>query len=227
MSSLEHSLTYYPASKPPPNPNFDQKPMASILKAGLEKPAAKPAPLPVRYAAAAAAAVAPSNAALTASHTPTQASATASSSSSIAPSASTALSISPSATTATDQASLSPSLSHPSLMSPVVSSTASTSAAPIDGSSYDSPAFSEAVPSGPSAASSPQRIRAGQWFIIICNSQSHIISTRRFTYRSIATDFDGEDFRRHFIATIVHSCIYYSYKRTSRKIFHHYQRTGE
>ncbi|KAI9448532.1 Not1 N-terminal domain, CCR4-Not complex component-domain-containing protein [Lactarius indigo] len=45
------------APKPPPNPNFAQQPMSSILKAGL--PPSQPRP-PLKYATAAAAAVTPS-----------------------------------------------------------------------------------------------------------------------------------------------------------------------
>lgn len=132
------------AAKPPPPPNFEQKPMASILKAGLDKPQTRPAPLPVRYAAAAAAAVAPAN-------PPPQTPAT------TAPSTSNSNSVPAlpplSATIPlADQTSVvatSPSLTHPSLASPVVSSAASISAAPVDGSTYDSPLLSEAPASSP------------------------------------------------------------------------------
>ncbi|PSR73573.1 hypothetical protein PHLCEN_2v10492 [Hermanssonia centrifuga] len=135
--------------KPPPNPNFEQKPMASILKAGLDKPQPRPAPLPVRYATAAAAAVAA---------TPTASSAVSPSSQ---PGSTTALSIPTSSSVLTaDQisaATSSPSLTHPSSTSPVMSSAASISAAAIDSSAFDSPALSEAVPvsaNGPIASSS-------------------------------------------------------------------------
>ncbi|KAI0347054.1 hypothetical protein BDW22DRAFT_1417058 [Trametopsis cervina] len=126
--------------KLPPPPNFEQKPMASILKAGLDKPQPRPAPLPVRYAAAAAAAVAPAQSSALPAQTPT-------SNGSSHPPAPTAPSISTSISTSADQTSAvttSPSLTHPSLTSPVISSAASNSAAPIDGSSYDSPLLSEA-----------------------------------------------------------------------------------
>ncbi|KAF7795876.1 hypothetical protein EIP86_007043 [Pleurotus ostreatoroseus] len=141
-------------TKPPPPPNFEQKPMASILKAGLEKP--RPAPLPaVRYATVAQAAAAQTPAA------PAQ-SASATTQAQPAP---TAPSIPPSSAVLTSEqvsaATSSPSLTHPSVTSPMLSSAASVSAAPVDGSAYDSPALSEAVsPSvnGPAvAASSPQR----------------------------------------------------------------------
>lgn len=149
--------------KPPPNPNFAQQPMASILKAGLPtsgRPAA--APLPVKYAAAAAAAVQP----------PAQnANSATANTSSNQPGAPTAPSISTTATSSsttqdqTSAATSSPSLTHPSVTSPMLSSAASVSAQPAEGSLYsgrdDSPALSEAVPSsisGPAATSSPQRI---------------------------------------------------------------------
>ncbi|KII95909.1 hypothetical protein PLICRDRAFT_170509 [Plicaturopsis crispa FD-325 SS-3] len=150
------------APKPPPNPNFAQQPMASILKAGLPQPT-RPALPPIRYAAAAAAAVAspkdlppttPSHVPATATgHQPTTPSAP-----SVTPSVS--------ATSTQDQQSSdtpsSPSMTHPSVTSPMLSS-ASVSQQQ-DGSFYsgqDSPALSEAVSSslgGPAATSSPQRI---------------------------------------------------------------------
>ncbi|KZT13144.1 uncharacterized protein LAESUDRAFT_639182 [Laetiporus sulphureus 93-53] len=145
--------------KPPPNPNFAQQPMASILKAGLP-----PQPRPsLKYAAAAAAAVAsPSSAQQSAAHPPPTPSAASSQ-----PAAPTAPSISTASATpslAPDQTSAvtsSPSLTHPSVTSPMLSS-ASVSAQQADGYSVrDSPALSEAVPSslsGPAATSSPQRL---------------------------------------------------------------------
>ncbi|TCD70504.1 proteinral negative regulator of transcription subunit 5 [Steccherinum ochraceum] len=156
-------------TKPPPNPNFTQQPMSSILKAGL--PPSRPAALPVRYATAAAAAVSTPPTAPSASQTspplqpPTVSSATASSSQLVAP---TAPSIPPSTTSSgltTEQTSAvasSPSLTHPSLTSPMLSSAASI-AQPDDTmySAQDSPAISEAVPSsvgGP--ADSPLRLPA-------------------------------------------------------------------
>ncbi|KAI0091948.1 Not1 N-terminal domain, CCR4-Not complex component-domain-containing protein [Irpex rosettiformis] len=133
-------------AKPPPPPNFEQKPMASILKAGLDKPQIRPAPLPVRYAAAAAAAVAPAN-------PPPQSPATATPSTSNQSSAPVAPPISTTLSSA-DQvsaAATSPSLTHPSLTSPVMSSAASNSAAIAEDSIYDSPSLSEA----PVASTSP------------------------------------------------------------------------
>ncbi|KAI0079691.1 hypothetical protein K474DRAFT_1696220 [Panus rudis PR-1116 ss-1] len=145
-------------SKPPPNPNFAQQPMASILKAGLPASQPRPNPLPVRYAAAAAAAVNPPQQQQSQSQT---------ASSSNVPSTSTAPSIPPSASTngstSTEQASAatdSPSLTHPSVTSPLLSSAASASAAQLDSSVHESPALSEAIPSstgGQAAASSSQR----------------------------------------------------------------------
>ncbi|KAI0758264.1 Not1 N-terminal domain, CCR4-Not complex component-domain-containing protein [Irpex lacteus] len=135
-------------AKPPPPPNFEQKPMASILKAGLDKPQPRPVPLPVRYAAAAAAAVAPAN---PIPPTPTTAAPSTSTQSSAPPAPSISTTIPPS-----DQVSAvtsSPSLTQLSSTSPVISSAASNSAAPVDGSTYDSPALSEA----PIASTSPAR----------------------------------------------------------------------
>lgn len=169
--SVCHSL----APKPPPNPNFAQQPMASILKAGLPTPGRPTAaPLPVKYAAAAAAAV----------QAPAQnTNAATASASSNQPGAPTAPSISTTATSSsttqdqTSAATSSPSLTHPSVTSPMLSSAASVSAQPADGSLYsgrdDSPALSEAVPSsisGPAATSSPQRItsRKGMLSFTFC-----------------------------------------------------------
>ncbi|KAF8665601.1 hypothetical protein AX16_000058 [Volvariella volvacea WC 439] len=157
-------------SKPPPNPNFAQQPMASVVKQGPRPPAQLP---PIRYAAVAAQ---PST--HTASQTSTP-SITAPASSTPAPAPptpaavavqphpptvqSTAPSIPPStpqvsaASTHLDQTS-SPSLTHPSVTSPILSSAASQQP---DGSFYsgrESPTLSEAVPGsigGPVATSSP------------------------------------------------------------------------
>ncbi|GLB33416.1 putative not1 N-terminal domain, CCR4-Not complex component [Lyophyllum shimeji] len=157
-------------AKPPPNPNFAQQPMASIVKAGLQQ--SKPAPAtmpPIRYATAAAAAVAP---AATPQATPSQpplatpsvAPATAQATPA-APSIPPTAPPAPQAAQATDvqsRAPSSPSLTHPSVTSPMLSS-ASVSHQP-DGSFYsgqESPALSEAVPSSvgaPAATSSPQRV---------------------------------------------------------------------
>ncbi|KAH9963394.1 Not1 N-terminal domain, CCR4-Not complex component-domain-containing protein [Lactifluus volemus] len=70
---LRKHSTASEAPKPPPNPNFAQQPMSSILKAGL--PPSQPRP-PLKYATAAAAAVTPSASqqsnALTSPSIPTQ-----------------------------------------------------------------------------------------------------------------------------------------------------------
>ncbi|KAL0949175.1 hypothetical protein HGRIS_009253 [Hohenbuehelia grisea] len=146
-------------SKPPPALNFSQQPMSSIVKAGL--PAVRPNATPIKYAAAAAAAVAPLPSASATAHpppqTPSASSATASTSTQVPPSSAQ--------NSSQDQQSVvpsSPSLTHPSVTSPMLSSAASVSQQP-DGSFYsgqESPALSEAVPSsvgGPAASSSPQR----------------------------------------------------------------------
>ncbi|KAF8558818.1 hypothetical protein OG21DRAFT_1432475 [Imleria badia] len=149
--------------KPPPNPNFAQQPMSSILKVGLPPAPRPPAPLPpIRYAAAAAAAVSSTSPATMGPSTPTSQTAsnilmTPAPVPFTAPSIATSLS-----QNMTDSQLLSsPSLTHPSVTSPMLSS-ASVSHQP-DGSFYsgqDSPAISDAVPSsvsGPAASSSPQR----------------------------------------------------------------------
>ncbi|KAH9918113.1 Not1 N-terminal domain, CCR4-Not complex component-domain-containing protein [Fomitopsis serialis] len=168
------------ATVKPPNANFAAQPMASILKAGLP-PQQRPAPLPVRYAAAAAAAVAPSlptqQSTAQSPQTPTTATIP---STSTQPSAPTAPSIS--STTATssltpDQVSAvtsSPSLTHPSVASPMLSSAASVSVQHADSYS-DSPALSDAPPSsisGPAATSSPQRIQRKGHFNIFTDSRA-------------------------------------------------------
>ncbi|KIL00283.1 hypothetical protein PAXRUDRAFT_130155 [Paxillus rubicundulus Ve08.2h10] len=147
------------APKPPPNPNFAQQPMSSILKAGLPQPPRPPATLPpIRYAAAAAAAVSSTSIGTVVTATP---------SSSQPPGAatnSTPVPSTPSIAHSLSQSMLqdsqlmsSPSLTHPSVTSPMLSS-ASASHQP-DGSFYsgqDSPAISEAVTSsvsGPTASS--------------------------------------------------------------------------
>ncbi|ETW84450.1 hypothetical protein HETIRDRAFT_458198 [Heterobasidion irregulare TC 32-1] len=132
------------APKPPPNPNFAQQPMASILKAGL--PSTQPRPPapqlpPIRYAAAAAAAVTPS--------TSTQNNAAVANPPSIQPlSVATESPVpNPSNVTITQETYnavlSSPSLTHPSTTSPLLSST-SESVQQLDGST-DSPALSEAL----------------------------------------------------------------------------------
>ncbi|KAF5388110.1 hypothetical protein D9615_000039 [Tricholomella constricta] len=153
-------------TKPPPNPNFAQQPMSSILKAGLQPsrptpPATMP---PIRYAAAAAAAVLPA-ATTQASSSQPPASASSAASSNPPPATITAPSIPPASamSPSVDQqsrASSSPSLTHPSVTSPMLSS-ASASHHP-DGSFYsgqESPALSEAVSGSvgaPAATSSPR-----------------------------------------------------------------------
>ncbi|KAJ6567206.1 Not1 N-terminal domain, CCR4-Not complex component-domain-containing protein [Mycena vulgaris] len=166
-------------AKPPPNPNFAQQPMASILKAGLPPPIPRPTTLPpVRYSVAAAGgsnASAPTQPAHGSSSQPLP---------HAAPPASTPISppnpppVQPTAPSIPppsiaqppplDQlsgVSSSPSLTHPSTTSPMLSSSASVSHQP-DGSFYsgqESPAISEGVPSslgGPAATSSPPRALA-------------------------------------------------------------------
>ncbi|KAH0840088.1 Not1 N-terminal domain, CCR4-Not complex component-domain-containing protein [Lanmaoa asiatica] len=159
----EFPVTHIFHSKPPPNPNFAQQPMSSILKAGLPPAPRPPATLPpIRYAAAAAAAVSSTSPATMGPPTPTTQAASNILTTS-APTPSTALSIAPSLSQNVPDSQLlsSPSLTHPSITSPMLSS-ASASHQP-DGSFYsgqDSPAISEAVPSsvsGPAASLSPQR----------------------------------------------------------------------
>lgn len=150
-------------SKPPPNPNFAQQPMASILKAGLpQQPTRSAATLPpVRYAAVAAA---PTPPIAQPSVPQTPAASTPNQTAPAAPSIPTALAITPSISN--DQMSAvtsSPSLTHPSLTSPMLSSAASISATQAEDSMYsahESPALSEAVPSSVSglASTSPQHV---------------------------------------------------------------------
>ncbi|KAF8974742.1 Not1 N-terminal domain, CCR4-Not complex component-domain-containing protein [Flammula alnicola] len=158
-------------TKPPPNLNFAQQPMATILKAGLQqapRPAAPAVLPPIRYAAMAAAAVAPppqsaSSTSLAAASTPTTPASTASSHP--PPPPSTAPSIPPAlAPLAMSQeqqsvATSSPSLTQLSVTSPMLSSAASVSQQP-DGSFYsgqESPAMSEAISAGKPVPQSPQR----------------------------------------------------------------------
>ncbi|KAJ7087184.1 Not1 N-terminal domain, CCR4-Not complex component-domain-containing protein [Mycena belliarum] len=165
-------------AKPPPNPNFAQQPMASILKAGLPPPIPRPATLPpVRYSVAAAGGSNASASTQPAHGTSSQSSlhAAAPVSASVSPPnpppiQSTAPSIPPPSISQPplDQlsgVSSSPSLTHPSTTSPMMSSSASVSHQP-DGSFYsgqESPVMSEGVPSslgGPAATSSPPRVMA-------------------------------------------------------------------
>ncbi|KAG5650364.1 hypothetical protein H0H81_012490 [Sphagnurus paluster] len=150
-------------TKPPPNPNFAQQPMASILKAGLtpSRPTPPVTMPPIRYAAAAAAAVAPAPTSQpSSSQVPVPTPTVAPTAPSIPPSASMTSQIAP-LPDQQSRASSSPSLTHPSVTSPMLSSAASQQP---DGSFYsgqDSPALSEAVPSSvgaPAATSSPQRV---------------------------------------------------------------------
>ena len=155
----------YLAPKPPPNPNFAQQPMSSILKAGL--PPSQPRP-PLKYATAAAAAVTPSasqqsNASAASSSTPTQ----------IAPPAPAPApaSVPPppkpepvATTTAQDHITAvtsSPSLTQISTSSPFLSSTSASAQQP-DGS-FGSPLVSEAESPEPStSASAPSPLGAGE-----------------------------------------------------------------
>ena len=152
------------APKPPPNPNFAQQPMSSILKAGL--PPSQPRP-PLKYATAAAAAVTPSasqqsNASVASSSTPTQ----------IAPSASAPApapappKLEPVATTTAQDhitaVTSSPSLTQISTSSPFLSSTSASAQQP-DGS-FGSPLVSEADshPEPSASASAPSPLGAGE-----------------------------------------------------------------
>ncbi|KIM45954.1 hypothetical protein M413DRAFT_441010 [Hebeloma cylindrosporum] len=160
-------------TKPPPNLNFAQQPMSTILKAGLQQqPAPRPAaPVvlpPIRYAAAAAAAVAPPASASSLSlagvaSMPSTPAATVPSHPPPPPSTapSIPLPITPVVTSQEQQsvATSSPSLTQLSVTSPMLSSAASASQQP-DGSFYsgqESPALSEAVSPGKPAPQSPHR----------------------------------------------------------------------
>ncbi|KAI0771487.1 Not1 N-terminal domain, CCR4-Not complex component-domain-containing protein [Trametes elegans] len=145
------------ATKPPPHANFAQQSVASMVKTP-----APPRNPPSGYAKVAAAAVAPP------ATTPSQSSLPATSSTTAVPSTPSATTGSTSATA--DQQSAvtsSPSLTHPSITSPMLSSAASVSNQPDDSlhSAHDSPALYDAVPSSigaPAATSSPQRPMARQ-----------------------------------------------------------------
>ncbi|VDC03982.1 unnamed protein product [Peniophora sp. CBMAI 1063] len=126
---------------PPPNPNFGQAPMASVLKAGLPKPAAPTLP-PLKYAAAAAGASSSSIAA-SASATPATPSRQA------PPTKEKEASVSREEMASV--ATTSPSLTHATTTSPFMSS---ASVALADGS-MDSPAISEAVPSTSPSRATP------------------------------------------------------------------------
>ncbi|KAI0356726.1 hypothetical protein OH77DRAFT_230508 [Trametes cingulata] len=139
-------------AKPPPHANFAQQSVASMVKTP-----APPRNPPSGYAKVAAAAVAPPPAA------PSQQNpSSTSSAATVVPSTPATASTSTSA--AADQHSAitsSPSLTHPSVTSPMLSSAASVSHQPDDSmfSAHGSPALLDAVPSsigGPAATSSPQ-----------------------------------------------------------------------
>jgi hypothetical protein len=158
----------YPAPKPPPNPNFAQQPMSSILKAGL--PSVQPRP-PLKYATAAAAAVTPSASqqsnASASSSAPTQVTPPASASATAPappppkpePVASTTLQDHIAAVTS------SPSLTQISTSSPFLSSTSASAQQP-DGS-FDSPLLSEAEshPEPPASTTAPSPLGAGESYL--------------------------------------------------------------
>lgn len=167
-SSFTHSLTMrsHLAPKPPPNPNFAQQPMSSILKAGL--PPSQPRP-PLKYATAAAAAVTPSasqqsNASLSSSAptttppAPVSAPAPAPPPSKPEPVVNTALQDHITAVTS------SPSLTQISTSSPFLSSTSASAQQP-DGS-FGSPVISEAEshPEPPASVSAPSPLRTGEFY---------------------------------------------------------------
>ncbi|KAI0773820.1 Not1 N-terminal domain, CCR4-Not complex component-domain-containing protein [Fomes fomentarius] len=139
--------------KPPPHANFAQQSVASMVKAP-----APPRNPPAGYAKVAAAAVAPSSSVQTQPPQPPSSQATV-----VPPTPS--VSTSASSSIPPDQRSAvtsSPSLTHPSVTSPMLSSAASVSHQPDDSmySAHSSPALFDAVPSSigaPAATSSPQR----------------------------------------------------------------------
>ncbi|KAI0034414.1 Not1 N-terminal domain, CCR4-Not complex component-domain-containing protein [Vararia minispora EC-137] len=153
------------ARPPPPNPNFGQQPMSSVLKAGLPssasstataRPVVPPLP-PLKYAAVATAAATGTTPA-TGHPPPTATSSTAvaassSSASIMSPKVPTTPAAVPAATTPIqDQASIattSPSLTHATTTSPFLSS--ASVGANADGSA-DSPAMSEALVGGPTVS---------------------------------------------------------------------------
>jgi CCR4-NOT transcription complex subunit 3 len=164
------------AAKPPPNINFAAQPMASVLKAGLQQTALRPAAPTLGYAAIAAGAVTqqavssplPSTLAV---QTPT--STVAPHPPLMTPSITTQLAISPQHASLEQQSTIatSPSLTQLSVTSPMLSSAASGSQQ-HDGSFYsgqDSPAVSEAkaVPQSPS-------VIKGLWFLIVLDTQLNL-----------------------------------------------------
>ncbi|KAI9001152.1 Not1 N-terminal domain, CCR4-Not complex component-domain-containing protein [Trametes punicea] len=140
-------------AKPPPPANFAQQSVASMVKTPV--PPRNP---PAGYAKVAAAAVAPPSSASSNQSVPSNASAA-----TVVPPTPPTTTVSTSA--AADQQSAvtsSPSLTHPSVPSPMLSSAASVSYQPDDSlhSAHGSPALLDATPSsigGPAATSSPQR----------------------------------------------------------------------
>lgn len=153
------------APKPPPNPNFAQQPMSSILKAGL--PQAQPR-TPLKYATAAAAAVTPSasqqsNASASSSSAPTQTTPPAPASAAAATSKPE-----PVVTTTLQQDHIaavtsSPSLTQISTSSPFLSSTSASAQQP-DGS-FGSPLVSEAEshPEPATSVSAPSPLGGGEY----------------------------------------------------------------
>ncbi|KAH9955542.1 Not1 N-terminal domain, CCR4-Not complex component-domain-containing protein [Russula dissimulans] len=153
------------APKPPPNPNFAQQPMSSILKAGL--PSSSQARPPLKYATAAAAAVTPSASqqsnASASSSAPTQTAPPGPAPAPVlAPAPPKPEPIAP--TTLQDHIAAvtsSPSLTQISTSSPFLSSTSASAQHP-DGS-FGSPLVSEAEshPEPPASASAPSPLGAG------------------------------------------------------------------
>ncbi|KAI0334815.1 hypothetical protein GY45DRAFT_1343178 [Cubamyces sp. BRFM 1775] len=139
-------------TKPPPHANFAQQSVASMVKAPV--PPRNP---PAGYAKVAAAAVAPPPTAPSQTNPPSTASIA-----TVVPSTPT-LSAAMSSAPTDSAATSSPSLTHHSVVtSPMLSSAASVSHQPDDflHSAHGSPALLDAVPSsigGPAATSSPQR----------------------------------------------------------------------
>ena len=173
------------APKPPPNPNFAQQPMSSILKAGL--PAVQRPPL--KYATAAAAAVTPSasqqsNASASSSSAPTQLTP-------LAPVSAPAPPPKPepvASTTLQDQIAAvtsSPSLTQISTSSPFLSSTSASAQQP-DGS-FGSPLLSEAEShlEPPASTSAPSPLVAGECYSSTATCPvllpEHVLTT--LTYR--------------------------------------------
>ena len=189
-----HSLTMrsYLAPKPPPNPNFAQQPMSSILKAGL--PPSQPRP-PLKYATAAAAAVTPSasqqsNTSLSSSAPTTTPPAPAPSSAPAPlppkpePVVNTALQDHITAVTS------SPSLTQISTSSPFLSSTSASAQQP-DGS-FGSPLVSEAEshPEPSASVSSPSPLVAGELFSFLYQIHpfmEHVLTAWNFRCARVAT----------------------------------------